>query len=162
MQMGTRSSYPADSLPVELAALEAVPCRYVRWALALVPHVAKMAKGAAQARAEFEDRPVLAVGPRTMWVIPPGGERVSLQARPPARRILAALIARSERDPESRAGVHELHEAGWPDQEAAPEVAAQRVYTTVWRLRRSGLAKALLRRDGGYMINADLQIERRI
>jgi len=70
------------------------------------------------------------------------------------------LAAQHEQRPGAASDVAALFEVGWPGESAPPEAAAQRVYTTVWRLRRSGLREVLARRGDGYSIEASLRLKR--
>ena len=98
------------------------------------------------------------VGPDCHWV-ETGGTRLELDKRTHYRRIVAFLLDIHRESCGDSVSVYDLLDAGWPDQEGIdPEAGAARVYTAIRWLRKNGLKGVLLTRDGGYMLDPDLQV----
>lgn len=87
-----------------------------------------------------------------------GWGRVSLRTRKPLRLLLGALVSRRISHPGQGLGVEELARAAWPGETILPKAAANRVYDAVRSLRKLGLGRALVRRDGGYLLSPSLDV----
>jgi hypothetical protein len=87
-----------------------------------------------------------------------GQPATSLETRVPLRRLLAALVRQRMLAPGEPLSVQAAFEEGWPGERAHPDAAATRVYTAVHSLRRLGLRGVLVRRRGGYVLDADLSV----
>lgn len=96
----------------------------------------------------------LAVGRKANWFQAGDGDPVDLRRRGSIRRILHALLERSDED--EMLSVHELFDIGWPDQSVDPDLAAKRVYWAIRTLRDEGLRGLLITSDDGYFIPSDL------
>lgn len=104
--------------------------------------------------------PELVVGRDARWLTLPDGRRLSLLRYGPLRRILDRLVA-ERLDGEGRGlSAEALIEAGWPGERMLHSAGLLRVYTAVRRLRRLGLAQALLTRDDGYVLDPDVPVRR--
>ncbi len=104
--------------------------------------------------------PVLQVGPRASWFLPPGGERVDLSRRGPLRRLLLALVECRESAPGHGLSVTELASAAWPDVGHGARGLSARVYVGVGTLRRLGLGDLLERGEAGYRLDPSIQLLR--
>ncbi len=82
----------------------------------------------------------------------------SIETRIPLRRLLGALARQRLANPHVPLSVQAAFEEGWPGERAHPDAAATRVYTAIFSLRRLGLRGLLVRRRGGYMLDADVTI----
>ncbi len=49
--------------------------------------------------------------------------------------------------------------AGWPGEKISYASATARVYNAVARLRKVGLADALVTRDDGYLLRPDIEVD---
>ena len=101
-------------------------------------------------------RAALIVGAQGQW-FQAGGDIVSLRRRKAHRRILADLADRYERGG-GPLDVYDAFELGWPGEQVAPEIAAERVYWVVGVLRRLGLDELLLTSDEGYYLDPDQNV----
>lgn len=89
------------------------------------------------------------------------GRRVSLERKRNLRLILVALAEQAERRPGLGLSQAELLSFGWPGEKMTADSGALRVYTSVRRLRRDGLASALVTRGNRYMLEPTLRVRRR-
>ncbi len=105
-----------------------------------------------------DQREGLVVGSQGRWFRLPGGEVVDLSRRSRERRLLALLASRTAERPGQPLSVGELFEQVWPNEQVYPDVAAQRVYTAVLRLRKLGLRDMLLRYDEGYLLDPTVPV----
>lgn len=98
----------------------------------------------------------LVVGIGGTWARLPDGQLVDLRRRGPGKRILAALCDVGP----TRASLTtaDLFAVGWPNEQASPQAAANRVRVALADLRRRGLRDVLERRDGGYRLRADIPL----
>lgn len=84
------------------------------------------------------------------WIVW-GTHRLELGTRHAIRRVWLALVdARDAGEPRS---VEELFAAGWPGESARQDAARDRVYHAVATLRKGGLGDALLRTEGGWVLD---------
>jgi hypothetical protein len=90
------------------------------------------------------------------WFEARGGERISLRKRRTLRRLLSRLAERRAEAPGAALFLDDLFGVGWPNERVSPEIAANRVYTALWMLKKLGLQDILLSRDGGYLLDPDL------
>jgi hypothetical protein len=88
------------------------------------------------------------------------GTRVSLQRQRSLRLILLALVEQAERAPGVGLSQTDVLARGWPGEKMRPDSGATRVYTSIRRLRRGGLAGVLLTRDDGYLLDPSLSLRR--
>ncbi|HJL16862.1 MAG TPA: hypothetical protein RMH99_14455 [Sandaracinaceae bacterium LLY-WYZ-13_1] len=96
--------------------------------------------------------PGLRVGPAARWVEAPGGPRIDLARRPVLRRVFLALLESHARDPDASLDAATLFRAGWPDEKATPDSALNRVYVSVCRLRKLGLADYITTDESGFRL----------
>jgi predicted ATPase len=90
----------------------------------------------------------------------PGGRWFDAAANPAAQRILAALAALREREPEGGIEAPELIAAGWPDGSGEPATARSRLYAAIGWLRARGLEGILQRRPQGYFLDPEVPFAR--
>ncbi len=90
----------------------------------------------------------------------PGGGLVPLATREAPWHILRALVEERLARPGRATSVPSLFGQGWPGQRASAAAAAARVHTAVWTLRKLGLNAAILRSDGGYLLDPALPVVR--
>ncbi|MFO0554045.1 MAG: tetratricopeptide repeat protein [Polyangiaceae bacterium] len=76
-----------------------------------------------------------------------------------AWRILSFLVGDTSARPEP-ASVEALAQVGWPGQRILPDAAKNRVYVMLAWLRKQGLDRVVLRRDGGYLVDPAITIQR--
>jgi tetratricopeptide (TPR) repeat protein len=105
----------------------------------------------------------LRIGHEGRWFALGSGDRVCLAKRRRPRRLLMALVEQRARHSGAGVDVDDLFRAVWPDEVATPESAANRVYVTITRLRKLGLADMLTCGEKGFCLdpNVPLIIERR-
>jgi hypothetical protein len=101
-------------------------------------------------------RPRLCVATDGLWFRLPGRPAVPLRKRHALRRIVVALVELQRSNPGAALPMTQAFEAGWPGERAIPRAAATRVYTAVHELRQMGLDGMLVRRHGGYVLEADI------
>ncbi len=106
--------------------------------------------------ASESDIAVLRVGRGAYWFEAPEQPRVDLSTRAPLRRLMAFLVDRRLAQPGLASTTSDLAEQGWPGERIQPEAAGDRVYTAIGTLRRLGLGRVLVRRDGGYALDPAL------
>ena len=92
----------------------------------------------------------LTLGPDTTWVAGPDGARQRLGRA--HRRIVLALVARRDADPDTALTIWDLLEVGWPGERPLAEAGANRVYVALTRLRAMGLRDVFDRFEDGYRI----------
>jgi hypothetical protein len=92
----------------------------------------------------------LALATDAAWVAGEDGTRHRLGRG--MRRIVAALVAHHERAPGTPMAMWNLFEAGWPGEQPAFEVGANRVYVALTRLRAMGLRDIIERFEDGYRL----------
>ena len=103
----------------------------------------------------------LIVGPEASWLQAPGQrEAQDLSRRTALRLIIVALVDHHRANPGAGLSLDELLAAGWPGQKVVPTAAANRVYVALSALRKMGLRGHLLSRDGGYLIDPALPVDR--
>jgi predicted ATPase len=83
----------------------------------------------------------------------PGGARLELGPRSPARRVLRALVDRHLRAPGDALSVPDLAAAGWPGERIAAAAAKNRVHVALAELRRGGLRDLVRRSPRGYFLD---------
>src|SRR5690606_30334678 len=86
-------------------------------------------------------------------------ERADIATRHVLKRILERLVEHHRAGGAEGLDVHDLVEAGWPDEIIQPDAAATRLYTSVRYLRNLGLRDALIRDEHGYLLDPTLRIE---
>lgn len=100
----------------------------------------------------------LLVAPDTSWFQLQDHDAVRIDTRAPLRRLLAALAELRIYRPTATMSVIEAFAAGWPGERAHPNAASIRVYTAIHTLRHLGLRSVLIRRNGGYLLDADVKL----
>jgi predicted ATPase len=86
-------------------------------------------------------------------------ERVDLTRRATLARLLVGLVSQRLSAPSQPLSVDDLLDAGWPGERVLPDAGANRVYVAVATLRKLGLRDALASRDGGYLIDEDVEVD---
>lgn len=92
------------------------------------------------------------------WFRSPGEERVSLPARSPLRRLLVCLATSRIEAPGRVVRLDELLAAGWPNEKMRLEAGLNRLYVAIATLRKRGLAEAVVRVGGGYLLSPAVPI----
>jgi hypothetical protein len=79
------------------------------------------------------------------------------------RRALWDLLWTLARFHVERPGVavslDELLEAGWPGEKVVPRAGRARIYVAISQLRKMGLSAVLLKRDDGYLLDPETNVE---
>lgn len=112
-------------------------------------------------RDELNRRSGLVVADDGSWFRVGAEQPVSLARRRHPRNILTALVKLRSCSPGAGMNVESLFEAGWPNEKATPQSAANRVYVTLTRMRKLGLADLLQNDESGFYLDpaAPLQVE---
>lgn len=103
---------------------------------------------------------VLEIATDGSWFRSPNAERVSLPARSPLRRLLVCLATQRIEAPGRAVRVDELLAAGWPNEKMRVEAGLNRLYVAIATLRKRGLADAVVRSGGGYLLSPAVPIGR--
>jgi hypothetical protein len=111
-----------------------------------------------RARRERPAPPRLIVAPDTSWFQLADRDVVRIDTRAPLRRLLGALVDLRIYRPNATMTVIEAFAAGWPGERAHPNAASIRVYTAIHTIRHLGLRQVLVRRNGGYILDADVKL----
>ena len=88
------------------------------------------------------------------------GPWVSLLRQRSLLRIFLALVDEAERAPGRALTQLEVLARGWPGEKMRADSGAMRVYTSIRRLRRSGLQGILLTRGDGYLLDPNVALVR--
>ena len=96
---------------------------------------------------------VIEVAKDMRWFAVGDADPVDISRRGAIRRILRALVEKRLDAPDTPMDVHELLEAGWPDEATVGESGQQRTYMAISRLRGLGLSDVLETVDEGYLIS---------
>ncbi len=99
----------------------------------------------------------LIVDAHARTVTPPGQPAIELGRRALLWRLVERLLEATPGEPVTP---DQLVEAGWPGERILPEAARTRLYTAIRDLRKAGLEDVLWSRDGGYLLDPDLRVER--
>jgi hypothetical protein len=99
------------------------------------------------------------IGDKSLWIEPPGRERVDLGRHGSLRRVLEELVAR-RLDGRPPCSADDLLAAGWPGERVLHDSGMLRVYTAIRRLRKLGLDEMLVTRDEGYFLDPKVAIRR--
>ena len=102
--------------------------------------------------------PTVTIGPDVRWFQFPDAERVDLRRRKALRLVLQHLLEMHDTEPGHGSDVHEVFDAGWPDEEIHPDQAVERVYWAVRTLRKLGFEDTLLTSDEGYHLHHQLEV----
>jgi predicted ATPase len=102
--------------------------------------------------------PALRVSEDCSLVELPGGRRVQLGERAPARRLLRGLVARRLRAPGEALSVSELAVAGWPGERIEARAAKNRVHVALSELRRTGMRDLVRRSARGYFLDPAVHV----
>lgn len=100
----------------------------------------------------------LQIGPSADYV-GLGSATIDLRTRGSLRRIVLALVDQRRRAPGASISAENVFEAGWPAERVNPRAAAARVYTAMYTLRRMGLRGILIRRDDGYLLDPNVDVD---
>jgi len=101
----------------------------------------------------------LTIGPDGAWLQWGDGSRTSLGRRYRLRRMLLTLAKRRRASPGEGLTVEELFTAVWPNETIRLESMTQRVYTTVWELRKLGLSSAIIHQGEGYLLDPQVSVQ---
>ncbi|MBX3274582.1 MAG: hypothetical protein KF729_30230 [Sandaracinaceae bacterium] len=85
---------------------------------------------------------------------------IALARRALLWRLVERLLDAHARAPGTPLSADALVEAGWPGERILPDAARTRLYTAIRALRRGGLEPILWSRDGGYLLDPSLRVER--
>lgn len=88
------------------------------------------------------------------------GAAVDLSRRGLLWRLTSRLLAAHADAPGAPVSPDAMIEAGWPDEQILPDAAKTRLYTAIRSLRKMGLEPHLWSRDGGYLLDPALRVER--
>jgi hypothetical protein len=102
--------------------------------------------------------PTLVIAAHAEWFQIDGGPVVTLETRLALRKLLLALAIAQTKDGPGALSSTDAFNAGWPGERAHPNAASVRVYTAIHTLRSLGLRTILVRRNGGYMLEAKVTI----
>src|ERR1019366_3039622 len=102
-----------------------------------------------------------AIGPGAAWFRAPRGRWNDLRDRQAARLLLWAL-AEDHRARGTGLSSEALWQAGWPGERIAPAAQANRLNVTLAYLRKCGLSGHLLRKDGAYVLDLGLKVQRMV
>jgi predicted ATPase len=86
----------------------------------------------------------------------PAARVVRLERRRAVRLILLKLIEHRLGAPGDALSPDTLLDSGWPGERVLPEAGASRVYVALATLRKLGLRRLLVSRDGGYLLDPDV------
>jgi hypothetical protein len=114
--------------------------------------------GVHQETATAAPLPSLVVAAHAEWFQIDNQPIVPLETRLALRKLLLALATLRLRDPNGALSSNDAFAAGWPGERAHPDAASVRVYTAIHTLRSLGLRALLVRRNGGYILNAQVRI----
>jgi len=82
-----------------------------------------------------------------------------ISRRQALRKILVYLAEQQKGAEQVSVSVHDVIEAGWPDEKILHDAALTRVYTTMNRMRAMGLDDIIITLDDGYAIAPDVVVE---
>ncbi len=82
-----------------------------------------------------------------------------ISRRQALRKILVYLAEQQKSTEQVSVSVHDVIEAGWPDEKILHDAALARVYTTMNRMRAMGLDEIIITLDDGYAFAPDIVVE---
>lgn len=82
-----------------------------------------------------------------------------ISRRQALRKILVYLAEQQKTSEQVSISVHEVIEAGWPDEKILHDAAMTRVYTTMNRMRAMGLDDIIITLDDGYAFAPNIVVE---
>jgi predicted ATPase len=88
----------------------------------------------------------------------PAARAVKLERRHAVRLILLKLVDHRLKAPGEALSADTLLEFGWPGERVMAEAGASRVYVALATLRKLGLRGLLVSRDGGYLLDPEVQL----
>jgi len=100
----------------------------------------------------------LRVGREADRCLLPDGARIDLARRGAVRRVLWALVQERLAAPGSPLDPDALLARGWPGERVLPDAAGKRVRVAIATLRALGLARWIMTRDGGYLLDPALSL----
>ncbi|AKU94803.1 Signal transduction response regulator / Tetratricopeptide repeat-containing protein [Labilithrix luteola] len=100
------------------------------------------------------------VATEARFAIAPDGTHHDLARHGPLRRVLEALVEARMTSPGSAISADDVLLAGWPEEKMRHDAGMLRVYSIIRRLRGLGLAKELLTRDDGYLLDPAVSFAR--
>lgn len=89
-----------------------------------------------------------------------GEASIELASKALLWRLVERLITAHADAPGVPLTTEQLVDAGWPGERILPDAARTRLYTAIRSLRRMGLEPVLWSRDGGYLLDPTLRVER--
>lgn len=124
------------------------------------PEISFIASGALRlAEERIPSGPRLLLAPDYAFFQFEDEDRADIANRHVLKRLLERLVQHHRAGGAEGLDVHDLVEAGWPDEIIQPDAAATRLYTSVRYLRNLGLRDALIRDENGYLLDPTLRIE---
>lgn len=106
----------------------------------------------------YDERPLLRLGPEAAWFNVGEEPAVMLKTRKPLKKLLYALAMLRLEQPDAVLSMRAAFEAGWPGEKVERDAARTRLYTAIHTLRRFGLRGILVRRHGGYVLDANIDM----
>jgi predicted ATPase len=88
----------------------------------------------------------------------PAARAVTLERRRAVRLILLKLVEHRLKAPGEALSPDTLLEHGWPGERVLAEAGASRVYVALATLRKLGLRGLLVSRDGGYLLDPEVEL----
>lgn len=117
-------------------------------------------RAAAEQRAAATGAAALRVTADGKWFRMAGAQGVPLFRRQSLALVLAHLLALRIDSPGEGATLEDLFHAGWPGDRADAHSAAMRVHQAVATLRKLGLRQLLVRKEDGYLLDANAPVQR--
>jgi hypothetical protein len=104
--------------------------------------------------------PKLEVAVDGCWFQLRGQERISIAHRPILSSVLRVLATEREKRPGAGVNPDDLFSAAWRGERAVRKARFARVYVAISSLRKLGLADVLRRSHDGYLLDANIPLQR--
>ncbi len=162
MSLAQRALAPDPALrPASVAELRAL-YRAIRPLAPDMPEAddAGLARVVASAVAELTGTARLRVDAHARTLALGDAAAIELASKALSWRLVERLLAAHADAPGVPLTPDQLVDAGWPGERILPDAARTRLYTAIRSLRRMGLEAVLWSRDGGYLLDPALRVER--